>query len=76
MAMTVTREQFDALQSHAAANYNTDGWDRVVECYDLSEVQAVADLFDCQTYSDLLREVGKNAKLISEVEEDGMIGGW
>jgi len=33
------KEMIEAVRAHAEANYERDGWDIVVECYDDAEIE-------------------------------------
>jgi hypothetical protein len=44
-----------AVKRHAIANYNTDGWDIVVECYSDDELATL--IGDAQTIADAIARV-------------------
>lgn len=66
MFATITQahlEWADRVLAHALENYNSDGWDIVVECYDR---QDLADKFaqaDCDSYDVAFREIATTARL-------------
>lgn len=40
--MLVTQEMYEAVQKHAVQNYEK-GWDVIVECFTIAEIQEEAD---------------------------------
>jgi len=73
--MTATRFQFfarpaliAAVKAHARANYNTGGWDYVVECWSDDEI-AVA-ILGCHTPEAAIAEVAKTAGVLNDYRDD------
>jgi hypothetical protein len=48
--MTTTIQQMvDAVKAHAVKNYEQDGWDYIVECWEDSEIEQELVKENCQT---------------------------
>ena len=62
--MSYTRKMrylIDEVKAHAVANYNSDGWDMVVEAMTEAEI-AEALVHDMWTRREAIRLIGKDAK--------------
>lgn len=65
------REVFDAVQAHAKKNYNTAGWDSIVECVDFADFQKdVEDGLLKPTVKEAIRYYEFCAKLFDERRQD------
>jgi hypothetical protein len=50
-----------AIRAHAVANYETAGWDILVECYDDSDI--VRAMGDATTAEEAISAIGKDLKV-------------
>jgi len=68
--MTTLAEMVSAVKKHALENYNTGGWDSIVECYDASDIER--ELTDavygppCTTTAEAIARIGGGADLYEE----------
>jgi len=53
-----------AVRDHAIANYNQDGWDYVVECWEDSDI--LEEIGNARTPESAIRRVRKVARLLDE----------
>ena len=51
-----------SVKAHALKNYEKDGWDFVVECFDDAAIQAILDDENADTVSLAIKAVGKDVK--------------
>lgn len=45
----------DDIQSYALENYNSDGWDYIVECFTLDEI--IDEISSCYDYDEALKTI-------------------
>jgi hypothetical protein len=57
-----------AVRHHALANYNSDGWDFIVECYEDADILKVID--DAQTVDAAIANVRRIVKIQAERRHD------
>lgn len=57
-----------AVKAHARANYSTDGWDVVIEAWDVADL--IDEIGDATTVAQALERVGKTVKTQHEFAED------
>lgn len=62
-----------AVKDHAIANYNTGGWDMVVECMEDAEI--AEEIAGCTTVEAAIAEVGKSASLYAERRQEAWAEG-
>ena len=67
--MLVTQEMYKAIQDYAYAHYE-EGWDVVVEAWDINEVQEVADLKGATDYDSLFAAVKADVEDYNEYQSD------
>ena len=61
------QELIQAVKDHAVRNYETGGWDEIVECFDN---EAIADLIgQSRTVSGAIAKVKKHADLCGETRD-------
>jgi len=64
-AVLASPELVAAVRRHAFANYEKDGWDYIVECY---EDDQLAELIgDAQTLAEAIARAGKRAKALRAI---------
>lgn len=69
--MIVTAEMYNAIHEHAILHYNdATGWDMVVECMGLADVQEVADRWAVADFAALFAAVEADAALWAEINDD------
>ena len=57
-----------AVKTYAVQNYNSDGWDIVVECYDRDELAEI--IGDASTVNQAIARVGNHVGVIAEYRAD------
>jgi hypothetical protein len=57
-----------AVRDFARANYEMDGWDYIVECFDDTDI--LDAIGEAKTSAVAIREIGKIAKLHASVRAD------
>ena len=57
--MATKEQMIAAVKAHALANYETGGWDSIVECYDDEDI--VRDMGTASTVEEAIRNVGELA---------------
>ena len=57
-----------AVRHHALANYNSDGWDYVIECWEDSDILEV--IADAQTVGNAIDNVRRIVKIMAERRHD------
>lgn len=67
--MLVTQEMFKQIQDYAYAHY-TEGWDVVVECWDIDAVIEVADMAKATDYDSLFAAVKADVEDYNEYQAD------
>jgi hypothetical protein len=68
--MNVTPEVFDVVYDHAIRHYGVNGWDYFVECWQVIDLQDVADKTAVNDVESLIDAVGKLLYILAEVEAD------
>jgi hypothetical protein len=68
--MIVTTDQYNAMLAHAKANYEKDGWDYFVECFDLASLQDASDRCRCASFEELFREIARLCAMWREYETE------
>jgi hypothetical protein len=68
-ALVVDAEMFGRIYAHAIARY-TEGWDFIVECWEMKDVQKVADEKGITDYDALLADLAKYVEVFNEFAED------
>jgi hypothetical protein len=58
----------DAVRAHAVENYNDDGWDYVVECWEDWEILAIVK--GCRKEGQAIRKVRKQVRALSDYRDD------
>lgn len=69
MFATITQahlEWADRVLAHAVENYDSDGWDFIVECYDRQELADRLAQADCDSYEVALKEMAITANLLND----------
>lgn len=54
----------EAVKAHALANYEQDGWDFIVECWEDDEIAEAIE--GCTTEAEAIAEVRRTAGLLDE----------
>ncbi len=67
--LTMT-EMAKAVLDHALNNYDQDGWDYMVETYELKDIAELVK--DCKDVAAAIRKMGRVAKLLNERREEVM----
>jgi hypothetical protein len=62
------QDLIDAVRAHAVENYNDDGWDYVVECWEDWEILAVVK--GCKKEGQAIRKVRKNVRALRDHREE------
>lgn len=70
MDKTLLDTMVEAVKAHAQANYERDGWDYVVECWDDAEIAATLREQGCTSVAQALRTVGKIVGVHDSVHRD------
>lgn len=68
--MTTTKELIAAVKAHAAANYESGGWDVLVECYEDEEIAEVIAEYDLTTEEEVVAHFAKSLGLHDEIRQD------
>lgn len=63
-------EWFLKIRSHAAANYERDGWDMFYECVDFADFQETCKEFNLDTYEKAFQEYKERCELKAEQREE------
>lgn len=69
MANTMV-EMVSAVREYAATHYGEDGWDTVVECYDIQDLIREISEGKCMTIQEAIDYVGKGCKIYADHEKD------
>ena len=64
----------DAVRAHAVQNYNKDGWDYVVECWEDEDILEVAR--GCKTTKAAINKVHKQIKVLADYRDDIVASGY
>lgn len=56
------------VRAHALNNYNKDGWDYVVECYEDGDI--LEDIGDATTVKEAIARVGAMVKILDERRQE------
>lgn len=67
-------ELVEAVQKHASANYDHDGWDYVIEAMSWNEI--AAEIGNCYSERGAIRKVGKLVKLWDDHRKDIQATAW
>jgi len=67
-------ELVKAVKQHAVDNYESDGWDYLVECYSDAEVAEL--IGKCRTVAGAIKKVGKVMKIKGDYREDIQGTAW
>lgn len=67
--MLVTQEMYNAIMDYGIAHY-TEGWDFVVECYDMKALQKHADTYGATDYDSLLSSLARSVGVLNEYQSD------
>lgn len=59
-----------AISRHASENYNTDGWDYIVECYSLNDIIAVLIEEQITNLDAALKHFAWRASLLNDRRRD------
>jgi 2',3'-cyclic-nucleotide 2'-phosphodiesterase (5'-nucleotidase family) len=59
-----------AVKAHALENYESNGWDYVVECFDNSEIARIIDEAKAETEEAAIKAVGEVAKLLGGARDE------
>lgn len=62
--MATQAELIAAVKAHALANYESGGWDMIVECYEDAEL--AEEIGDATTEAEAIARVGRTAGLYDE----------
>jgi hypothetical protein len=60
----------DAVRRHAMANYENDGWDYVVECFDDGDIIELISDADAKTAKQAIKAVGDYVKIRDDYRKD------
>ena len=71
--MTI-KELVEAVKTHARKNYNTGGWDYVVEAYDDADI--AEEIGDAKTVAEAIKNVGEICGIRNEQREDAQAEAW
>lgn len=64
-----------AIREHAQANYETDGWDYVVEAYEDEDI--INEIGDAQTAGEAIKRIALNVGAVDEHRQEMTpIAGW
>ena len=61
-------ELVKAVQDHSALNYNKDGWDYVVECYEDDEI--ANEIRGAKSTQEAIQKIGKILKVKDDYRKD------
>lgn len=64
------QELIDAVKAHALANYETGGWDFVVECWDDAEIAEALAEAGAATEAEAIAAVAETAGLLDERRQE------
>lgn len=64
------QELIDAVKAHALANYETGGWDFVVECWDDAEIAEALAEAGATTEAEAIAAVAETAGLLDERRQE------
>lgn len=59
-------ELIAAVKAHALANYDADGWDFIVECWEDREIAEAITAYHATTEAEAIEAVGRSAGLLDE----------
>lgn len=62
------KEMVEAVKNHAKANYERDGWDMVVECYEDTEIEE--EIAGCATVEEAIARLGEIASVWDDRRKD------
>lgn len=65
-----TKDLIKAVKRHAISNYNTDGWDVVVECYTDEELGAIITIGNCSTEEQAIAAVLADVKPYADFRDE------
>jgi hypothetical protein len=68
--MSTMQELVKAVKDHATKNYETDGWDVVVEAFEDSEIADEIRKAGARTSEDAIKVLGEIVKLHDEQRKD------
>jgi hypothetical protein len=72
--MATTKEMVDGVKAHAVENYEEDGWDYLVECYDDAEV---AELIEgATTVAEAIELAAEIMKIKDDYRKDIQATAW
>lgn len=61
-----------AVKDHALQNYNSSGWDYVVECWEDKDILEVINTDGCKTPDEAIKAVGQRIRIVHEQR----MGAW
>lgn len=67
-------ELVEAVKAHAVENYEDDGWDYLVECYDDQEVAEL--IGEATTVEDAIKAAAEIMRLLDERRRDIQATAW
>lgn len=70
MSTATMDEMVAGVRAHSMKNYERDGWDYVVECFEDSEIIEEITTAKATTVAEAIRAVGSLAKLLGERRQD------
>lgn len=70
MEKATMAQMIAAVKAHAAAHYEEDGWDSVMECYDDKDLQAEIEESGATTAHEAIRAVGYYAGIWNDRRQD------
>lgn len=63
-----------AVRAHAEKNYDRDGWDFIVECWEDADIQEWTA--DCKTEEEAIRAVGSVARALADQRSEVQSTVW
>lgn len=67
-------ELIDAVRAHAEANYERDGWDFLVECWDDAEIAEV--IGNAKAPKSAIANCKRAVKALNEYRQEQQMGWW
>ena len=70
MAIATMEEMVSAVKAYAAAHYEEDGWDSIVECYSDKDIQAELEDHHVHTVDEAIWVIGVGAGIWNDRRKD------